>query len=72
MVGWVGGDSVLVFDADKKTCSAVSYPNGPGPAAELGVYGRWRYFPALGVFALVNSAGKNAYTLRLSPPSAQK
>jgi len=72
VVGWAGGDSVLVFDADKKTCSEVSFPNGPGPAAELGVYGRWRYFPAVGVFALVNSAGKNAYTLRLTPPPARK
>ena len=67
IVGWAGGDSVYVFDAEKQSCNEVSYPNGPGPEAELGVYGRWRYFPSLGVFVLVNTAGKNVYTLRLAP-----
>jgi hypothetical protein len=65
LVGWAGGDTVYVFDPSTKVCTAVSYGGGPGPANENGTFGRFRFFPALNVFALVNDAHANAYTLRL-------
>ena len=69
IVGWAGGDTVYLFNPDTKTCTARTYPGGPGAATELGVYGRFRYFPGLGVFALVNRANQNTYILRLTPPT---
>ena len=70
IVGWAGGDTVYLFNPDTRTCTAVTFPGGPGAVNSLGTYGRWRYFPGLGVFALVNTSGENAYTLRLTPPPA--
>jgi hypothetical protein len=67
LVGWAGGDTLYLFDADKKACSAVKYGGGPGAANENGTFGRFRYFPALNVFAVVNDAHANAYTLKLTP-----
>lgn len=70
IVGWAGGDTAYLFNPDTRTCAPVTFPGGPGPANSLGTYGRWRYFPGLGVFALVNAANQYAYTLRLTPPPA--
>jgi Bacterial Ig domain len=67
LVGWSGGSTVYVFNPDTNTCTPVSYPNGPGAAQSNGTYGRFRYFPNLRVFALVNDWQQNAYTLRLTP-----
>jgi hypothetical protein len=67
MVGWAGGDDVFVFDPDTKTCTKVSHPGGPGPQNENGTFGRFRYFPVLNLFAVVNGYQANAYALRLAP-----
>ena len=66
IVGWAGGNTVYQFNPDTKTCSAVTYPNGPGAQQQYGTYGRWRYFPSLGVFVIVNDWQQNAWTLRLT------
>lgn len=66
IVGWVGGDSVILFDTREMRCSEETYPGGPGRAQEAGTGGRFRYFPDLGVFALVNNWKQNAYLLRLN------
>ena len=66
MVGWVGGNTVYEFNPDTKSCNAVTWPNGPGAAQNNGTFGRFRYFPALNVFAVVNDWQENAYTLRLT------
>jgi len=39
---------------------------GPGNQQPNGTYGRFDYFPGLGVFALVNDWQQNAYVLRLT------
>jgi hypothetical protein len=67
MVGWQGGNAVYVYDADTNSCTAQSYAGGPPAQSQSGTYGRWRYFPNLDVFALVNDWSQNAYTLRLTP-----
>lgn len=66
IVGWTGGDSVYLFNPANNTCTTQTYPNGPGAAQGNGTNGRFRYFSALGVFALVNGYQENAYTLRLT------
>jgi hypothetical protein len=67
IVGWSGGDSVYQFDPDKKTCTAITFPNGPGEQQHNGTHGRFRYFSNLDLFALVNDVGQDAYVLRLRP-----
>ena len=69
IVGWSGGNTAYLYNPDTDACTSVTYPNGPGSQNANGTFGRFRYFPAPGVFALVNSASQNAYTLRLTPPS---
>jgi hypothetical protein len=67
VVGWAGGDTAYLFRSETATCTPVTYPGGPGAAQPNGTNGRFRYFPALGIFALVNDWKQSAYTLRLSP-----
>jgi len=69
IVMWNGGNSVGVYDPVANSCSTVTYPGGPGAAQTHGTYGRFSYFPALGVFALVNDVAQNAWTLRIDPAS---
>jgi hypothetical protein len=69
MVGWAGGDMIYVYDPDTDSCSAQGFSGGPGRPQQNGTFGRFRYFPALGVFALVNDWKQNAYTLRLQSSS---
>lgn len=66
IVGWVGGDTVYLFHPDSRTCTSETYSGGPGPAQANGTFGRFRYFPQLGVFALVNDWKENAFLLRLA------
>jgi hypothetical protein len=66
MIGWAGGDSVITLDLDTKRCTTTAYPDGPGGQNENGTFGRFRYFPKLGVFAVVNDYRRNAFTLRLT------
>ena len=66
IVGWSGGNTAYMYNPDTDSCTSVTYPNGPGAQQSLGTYGRFRYFPALGVFAVVNSASENAFILRLT------
>jgi hypothetical protein len=67
IVGWAGGDTVYLYNPTTDSCTVVN-PAGTAPGAQQanGTYGRFRYFPALGVFALVNDYAQNAYTLRLT------
>ena len=67
IVAWAGGDTVYVFDTASKQCRAVTFPGGPGNQQNNGTLGRFRYFPSLDVFALVNDWKQDAYLLRLAP-----
>ena len=69
LVGWIGGTSVIVFDPAAKTCTTVSYTTGPGAAQSNGTFGRFQYFPTLGVFAVVNDWQQNAWVLRMTAAS---
>ena len=72
MVGWVGGNTVYLYNPDTNSCSTQSFPsNGACPTAAQsnGTYGRFQYSPALGVFVLANSIDANVCTLRLTSGS---
>ncbi len=69
VVGWAGGNTVYLYNPDTDSCTSVTYPNGPGAQQAAGTYKRFSYFPALNVFALVNSVTQNAYALRLTSAS---
>ncbi len=71
LVGWGGGNSVIEFDADKMRCTEKSFSGGPGSSQKGGTWGRFRYFPSLGVFVIVNDWKQNAFYLRLSSPDAR-
>lgn len=66
IVFWNGGDTVYEYNPDANSCTSVTYPGGPGAPAGTGTWSRFRYFPALGVFVVVNRFNENAYALRLS------
>lgn len=68
IVGWAGGTAVYLFDATTRTCTQRTFPGGPGVAQKNGTFGRFRYFPRLKVFAVVNDAGNDAFTLRMTMP----
>ena len=71
IVAWVGGDTVYVFDPTTKVCTPVTFPDGPGKAQGNGSLGRFRYFPELDVFALVNDWQQDAWILRLGAGSGR-
>ena len=41
-------------------------PEGTGHEGNLGVYGRFAYFPSLDIFVLVNDRDQDAWILRLT------
>ena len=69
IVGWAGGDTVYLYNPDTDSCTSQTYAGGPGAQQNNGTFGRFRYFPSLGVFAVVNGWQENGYTLRLTPAS---
>ena len=71
IVGWAGGDTIHLFHPDTGTCTSKTYPGGPGPAQANGTFGRFRYFPHLGAFVLINDWKQNAFLLRLAPSVKQ-
>ena len=68
-VVWGGGSTVYLFNPDTKSCTARTFSEGPGPQIATGTYGRWRYFPKLGVFAVVNAWEQDAFALRMTRPA---
>lgn len=75
IVVWSDGNSVLAYDPTANSCAIETYASGPpsivgnvncndAPLACNGVFGRFRYFPALGVFATCPGPGLNCFTLR--------
>ena len=68
LVGWAGGTDVYTFNATTKTCTKHTYPGGPGAAQMNGTMGRFRYFPKLKAYVIVNDTAQDAYTLRMITP----
>jgi len=77
-VGWPNqGNNVYIMTPDtvnqRLTCQKLTFPNGPpnsahttaGANSSNGTFGRFRYFPGLDVFVLINDFNIPAYVLRL-------
>jgi hypothetical protein len=75
IVAWDGGNTAYLLDTSNWNWSSVSYSGGPS-AMTNGTNGRFRYSPALNLFAICNSVDSNCYALRLTsdgsvpPPAA--
>jgi hypothetical protein len=70
MVGWAGTNTVYVYDPETDVCSIKNFNSSPGHQQQNGTFGRFRYFPELRLFAVVNDWKQNAYVLRLTPPAS--
>lgn len=74
IVGWPDfGNTVYLFNPDTKSCTTQTFAGGPPDSAHeaaapdsTGTYGRFQYFPSLGVYALINDWNINAHLLRLT------
>ncbi len=80
IIGWANESgkvgTVYTFNPDTRSCTAQAISGGPAFQAETrGVFGRFRYFPGLNVFAVVNEWRQNAFLLHMTagggstPPS---
>jgi hypothetical protein len=75
-VGWPNqGNSVYIMTPDpvnrRLTCQKQTFASGPpNSASSNGTFGRFRYFPGLDVFVLVNDWNIPAYVLRLRSPQS--
>jgi chitodextrinase len=65
LVIWQGGNSAYVYNPSTNACSTATYTGGPTTVGQNGTFGRFQYFPALGVFAVCNQNTENCFTLRL-------
>ena len=65
LVIWQGGNSVYAYNPSTNACSTVTYTGGPTTVGQNGTFGRFQYFPALGVFAVCNEFTESCFTLRL-------
>ena len=68
IVEWPGtGNTVYLFDSVTKTCVPQTFAGGPqvGPGINNGTFGRFRYFPELNAYVVVNNAELDAQMLRL-------
>ena len=72
MVGWAGKGFVYSYDEKMDACTREDFPQDPGLQQPNGTFGRFRYFPDLGIFVLVNDSGHNAYILRLALPPVRR
>ena len=75
VVGWPDfGGTVYLYNPDTDSCTTQTYnTNSPADSAHTGsahttngTFGRFQYFPSLGVFALINDYNVDAHTLRLT------
>ncbi len=64
IVGWAGG-AVWALDPERKTWTAVDAPGAPDPTPN-GIFGRWRYVPALRAFIVATGIDANVHFFRFA------
>ncbi|MGB6496515.1 MAG: Ig-like domain-containing protein, partial [Candidatus Acidiferrum sp.] len=69
IVIWQGGNSAYIYNPSTNACTTTTYSGGPTTVGQNGTYGRFQFFPALGVFAVCNEWTENCFTLRLDASS---
>jgi hypothetical protein len=69
-VAWAGGADVYTLDMDAKRWTKHPPAPGnhliPGPPAQWGTFGRFRYVPSMNLFILCNAVNQNVYLYRLT------
>jgi hypothetical protein len=63
LVGWAGG-SVYSLNPETKVWEVFDAPGSPKPTT-YGIFGRWRYVPALKVFVVVTGIDENVHFYKL-------
>lgn len=58
-LGWAGG-AVYSLDPSTRIWTAIDAPGAPAPTPN-GIYGRWRYVPALDVFVVATTIDDNVF-----------
>ena len=75
VVGWPDfGGTIYLYNPDTDSCTTQTYSSSAPPdsahtgssSTTNGTFGRFQYFPSLGVFALINDYNIDAHTLRLT------
>jgi hypothetical protein len=66
------GPNVTIFDPVAMSCTVQTYSSGPPALSAMaggqsGVFGHFRYFPTLGVFAYYQDTTQNGWVLRMTP-----
>ncbi len=65
-----GGNTVYTYSTVTRTCTAITFPNGPSaPYSPEGIYGRLQYVKNGNYFVLMTSATANSYALSLDHPT---
>lgn len=59
IVGWAGG-AVYSLDPETKTWTATDAPGAPSPTPN-GIFGRWRYVPAVDAFVVVTAIDQDVH-----------
>lgn len=59
IVGWAGG-AVYSLDPETKTWTATDAPGAPSPSTN-GIFGRWRYVPAVDAFVVVTAIDQDVH-----------
>ncbi len=70
IVAWRGGPDLYLLDLDTMTWSRVTLSGDPGPAADRGSFGRFRYSPHYNLFVVVSSVNANAWVIKLAADPA--
>lgn len=66
-----GGNTVFVYNPDTDSCTQETYAGGPVAQPDHnGTFGRFQYFPNLGVFAIVTDWQQNLFILRRQTATA--
>jgi ferric-dicitrate binding protein FerR (iron transport regulator) len=63
LVGWAGG-SVYSLNPETKVWEIFDAPGSPKPT-DYGIFGRWRYVPALNVYVVVTGIDENVHFYKL-------
>ncbi len=80
VIGWPDfGPTVYLYDSHTNSCSTLTFPSDSppdsahtgAPRSSNGTFGRFQYFPASGVFVLVNDSDLNVRTLRLTAKNSE-
>jgi hypothetical protein len=76
LVAWSGGGNLYVFEPESARWQvirpAATNKVTPGPSAERGTFGRFRYVPSRNVYIVVSDIYENVFVYRLTPGKGER